>query len=32
MQVEATHNFYVVTASGAKYLVHNTSGGGGGGK
>jgi hypothetical protein len=31
MQVEGTHNFYVVTASGAKYLVHNTSGGGGGG-
>ena len=28
MQVEGTHNFYVVTASGAKYLVHNTSGGG----
>lgn len=31
MQVEGTHNFYVVTASGAKYLVHNTGGGGGGG-
>lgn len=31
MQVEGTHNFYVVTASGAKYLVHNTSGGGSGG-
>lgn len=31
IQVEGTHNFYVVTASGAKYLVHNTSGGGGGG-
>jgi hypothetical protein len=31
MQVEGTHNFYVVTASGAKYLVHNTDGGGGGG-
>jgi polyhydroxyalkanoate synthesis regulator phasin len=31
MQVEGTHNFYVVTTSGAKYLVHNTSGGGGGG-
>jgi hypothetical protein len=31
MQVEGTHNFYVVTASGAKYLVHNTSGGGGSG-
>jgi hypothetical protein len=31
MQVVGTHNFYVVTASGAKYLVHNTSGGGGGG-
>jgi hypothetical protein len=29
MQVEGTHNFYVVTASGAKYLVHNSSGGGG---
>jgi hypothetical protein len=28
MQVEGTHNFYVVTASGAKYLVHNSGGGG----
>jgi len=32
MQVEGTHNFYVVTAGGAKYLVHNSSGGGSGGK
>jgi hypothetical protein len=31
MQVEGTHNFYVVTASGAKYLVHNSGGGGSGG-
>ena len=31
LQVEDTHNFYVVTASGARYLVHNTSGGGSGG-
>lgn len=29
MQVENTHNFYVSTASGAKYLVHNTDSGGG---
>lgn len=29
LQVEDTHNFYVVTASGARYLVHNSSGGGG---
>ncbi len=33
MQVEDTHNFYVSTADGTKYLVHNTGGGGeGGGK
>ena len=31
MQVEDTHNFYVVTPSGSRYLVHNTGGGGGGG-
>lgn len=31
MQVEGTHNFYVVTANGSKYLVHNSDSGGGGG-
>ena len=31
LQVADTHNFYVVTASGRHYLVHNTSGGGSGG-
>lgn len=31
MQVDDTHNFYVATADGTKYLVHNTGGGGGGG-
>jgi hypothetical protein len=31
LQVEDTHNFYVVTANGARYLVHNTGGGSGGG-
>lgn len=31
MQVADTHNFYIVTADGAWYLVHNTGGGGGGG-
>lgn len=29
LQVAGTHNFYVVTAGGASYLVHNTGGGGG---
>lgn len=29
LQVADTHNFYVVTAGGASYLVHNTGGGGG---
>jgi hypothetical protein len=31
MQVQDTHNFYVVTAGGEAYLVHNSGGGGGGG-
>ncbi len=31
MQIEDTHNFYVVSENGKKYLVHNTGGGGGGG-
>ena len=31
LQVADTHNFYVVTANGRRYLVHNTGGGGGGG-
>jgi hypothetical protein len=30
MQVQDTHNFYVVTAGGKAYLVHNSGGGGGG--
>lgn len=29
MQVDDSHNFYVVTGSGARYLVHNSGGGGG---
>ena len=29
MQVDDSHNFYVVTDSGNRYLVHNTSSGGG---
>lgn len=28
IQVDDSHNFYVVTSSGERYLVHNTSGGG----
>ncbi len=32
MQVDDTHNFYVVTSDGDRYLVHNSSGGGGGAK
>lgn len=31
MQVADTHNFYVVTTDGSPYLVHNSSGGHGGG-
>ncbi|MCK5098601.1 MAG: hypothetical protein KAR45_10895 [Desulfobacteraceae bacterium] len=31
LQVADTHNFYVVTADGSTYLVHNSSGGHGGG-
>jgi hypothetical protein len=31
LQVADTHNFYVVTAAGEAYLVHNSGGGGGGG-
>ena len=31
IQVDDTHNFYVVTADGSNYLVHNSGGGGGGG-
>jgi len=31
LQVADTHNFYVVTANGRRYLVHNTGGGSGGG-
>lgn len=31
MQVADTHNFYVQTSDGSKYLVHNSGGGGGGG-
>lgn len=31
MQVDDTHNFYIVSESGKKYLVHNCGGGGGGG-
>lgn len=31
MQVDNTHNFYVSTANGTRYLVHNSGGGGGGG-
>jgi len=31
MQVSDTHNFYVSTSNGTKYLVHNSGGGGGGG-
>lgn len=31
MQVDDTHNFYVVTTDGSHYLVHNSSGGGGNG-
>ncbi|RLA02841.1 MAG: hypothetical protein DRQ47_06225 [Gammaproteobacteria bacterium] len=31
LQVENTHNFYVSTANGTKYLVHNSDGGDGGG-
>lgn len=30
MQVDNTHNFYVSTANGTRYLVHNCDGGGGG--
>lgn len=30
MQVSDTHNFYVSTLNGTKYLVHNSGGGGGG--
>jgi hypothetical protein len=30
LQVADTHNFYVVTAAGEAYLVHNSGGGGGG--
>lgn len=30
LQVADTHNFYVVTAEGVPYLVHNSGGGGGG--
>jgi hypothetical protein len=29
MQVNDAHNFYVMTANGSQYLVHNSSGGGG---
>lgn len=32
MEVADTHNFYIQTAEGSTYLVHNTSGGDGGGK
>lgn len=31
MQVADTHNFYVQTSDGSRYLVHNSGGGGGGG-
>mgnify|MGYP001344902946 CR=1 FL=1 len=31
LHVDDTHNFYVSTAKGTKYLVHNTAGGDGGG-
>lgn len=31
IQVDDTHNFYVVTPDGSNYLVHNTSSGGGSG-
>ena len=31
LQVADTHNFYVVTENGRRYLVHNTGGGGSGG-